>query len=300
MGLLGGLFGKQQSEKQLLAALDSVQGDSAKAARLYYELGKKYYAEQKFDKARLYLGRFDSVVSSDDALYTQFEKKADEVSDLIGELEEKPLLVNQLEEWIEKIGEDLAVSQKRRWNLLTMARFEKLFAKFAALPGFEILKNYGRIVDILSETLARPIEQDEAKLIEGFLDNFYEFTDSAAVFDIRSQVPVAAGAPIQAFDLHGGCGLESLYSTVYDLFQIVIGEASEDWEEPFDMTTDFVAAGLLLDYYARTQDAPVDGLAAVQAEKKRVEADCSFVADYPSDEDFLSRLREYRQMELPL
>lgn len=293
--LFGWLFGKKnQSIEDLLAALTKAQESAnyIQIAELYYAIGEKYLKEGAEEKAFVYINRFDNLTGSDDALCKKFEKKEEQASDWIGMLEEKPFYAKRMQDKIEELSETLNLRQKMQWNLLTLARFCTLFQKFSNFSGFEVLRQYENIIDILTESMFFDLRTDETQNISDWLVRFYDFSDSKEAADARNQIPVSGRSPFQACDLSGDLLLVDMFGTLDDLLKRAETNKSED----FDMA--IVTAGLLTGYYVRTSTGNMQDIPEVKAEQARIESDYEFVCMNPSREQFMERMSEHKKVTL--
>ena len=113
------LFKKKEDaapEERLAACLQ--KKDYAGLARAYYDMGKAALSAGDEGKAMLWFGRADTVYSARDDVYDKVgEKITEDCSDKIGELEEAPLLSNQIEEEITDRINGMDDAQVRVWSL---------------------------------------------------------------------------------------------------------------------------------------------------------------------------------------
>lgn len=299
MSLFGNLFGnKEKGIEELAADLTVAQKSKnfVKIAKLYYELGAGYYRQGNKEKAWLYLNRFDTLSGSRDDICKKIpEAMMDQASDWIEELEESDLYLNELMNWAEEEAEQLDVIQKAKWNLLTLARFEKLFLQLSRLPGFDLLSRYGRVVEILAKAVYEPVEQEEYEIVLQFVQDFYPFTDSAALADVSNRIPIAGGADFEAYDLQGSCTLLNMYTLLDDILQYV-----EQRRNMGEIETDLLSNVLLADYYIRTHEESLREIPAVGAEVKRIQADLEFVKGNPVRSEFMERMRQHRAIMIPM
>lgn len=299
MSFLSHLFGeKEKGVEELLESLQKAQKskDFVKVAKLYYQLGEFYYQQGNKEKAWLYLNRFDNLSGSRDDIYGKIpEKQMDQASDWIGELEESDLYLNELMNWTEEEAEGLDVIQKAKWNLLTLARFEKLFLQLSKLPGFELLSNYGRIVEILAQAIYSPIGEAEYGEVLKFVQAFYPFTDSEAMADVSNRIVIEGGADFEAYDLQGGCTLLNMYTLMDDILQY-----AEQRRDMGDIGTDLLSNVLLADYYIRTHEEPLREIPAVQAEVNRIRKDLEFVKSNPVRETFMEQMKQHGKLMIPV
>lgn len=298
MALFGKLFGKGQANslEGLFASLKQAQEsrDFVESAKLYYQVGEKYFKEGNLEKAWLYLMRFDALSGSRDEIYEKIpEKMMDQASEWIEEIEESGIYVYELTQWVEEASEELLGIQKVKWNLLTMARFVKLFDKFSAIPGFELLGDYGKVVEILAEVLYRPMTEEEYDFVLQFVKDFYPFTDSPKLADVTNRVTLPDGTDFEGYDLAADT-LLNLYTLLDDLTQ-----TAECRIANAEVSTDFVADSLMPGYYIRTHEEQMRQIPAVQAEEKRIQDDYEFVAE-AGQEEFMERLHQYMELMHPV
>lgn len=298
MALFGKLFGKNQ-ENDLSGMFDDLKRaqnsrDYVKTARLYYQIGEKYFKEGNQEKAWLYLTRFDALASSRDEIYEKMpEKMMDQASEWIDELDESDMYISALTRWAEEQAEELLGIQKVKWNLLSMARFVKLFEKLSVIPGFELLKDYGKVVEILAEVLYRPMTEEEYGFVLEFVKDFYPFTDSPELADVNNRVTLPDGTDFEGYDLIADT-LLNLYTLLDDLTQ-----TAECRIANAEVATDFVTNSLMPGYYIRTHEEPLQQIPAVQAEVKRIQDDYEFVAE-AGQEEFMERMHQYMELMHPV
>lgn len=299
MSLFNTLFGwlfnsKNKSAEELLKELETVQQnmDVNQMAKLYYAIGEKYLQSGAEEKAFVYINRFDNLVSSNDKLYERFKKKEEQASDWIGMLEEKDFFAKRARDKVEELSEALNQMQKIQWNLLTLARFNTLLAKFSAFPGFEVLRQYENVIDILTDGMLGGLRKNETKNLFEWLTHFYDFCDSAAANDARNKITVSGRAAFEACDLQDNILLTNLDLILDEMVQIAEGTGNGE------VSIDFITAGLLTGYYARTSDISVEDIPAVKTEWNRILSDYEFVCYNPSYEEFITRMSEYKKISL--
>lgn len=300
MALFGNLFaGKEDSIEGLMESLKKAQESKnfVKIAKLYYQLGELYYKQGNQEKAWLYINRFDNLASSQDEIYSKVpEKWVDQASDWIGEFEElEDFYLNELMAWAEEESEELDGIQRAKWNLLTLARFEKLFSELSKLPGFALLSQYGRIVEILAQATYSPISGEEYGQALEFIKAFYPFTDSNDLADVSNCISIAGGADFEAYDLQNGGTLLNMYMLMDDILQY-----AEQKRFMGEIGTDLLTNVLLADYYIRTHEEPLREIPAVQTEVKRIQEDLEFVKGYPDKAEFMERMKQHRELMIPV
>lgn len=298
MALFGKLFGKDQEKgtEGLIEALRQAQErrNFVDTAKLYYQIGEKYFRQGNLEKAWLYLMRFDSLSSSRDEIYEKIpERMTDQASEWIEEIEERGIYLYEVRQWVEEASEELLGIQKVKWNLLAMARFVKLFDELSAVPGFEILKKYGKVAEILAEALYRPMTGEEYDFVLQFVKDFYPFTDSPKLADVTNRIVLPDGTDFEGYDLASDT-LLNLYTLLDDLTQ-----TAECRIANAEVSTDFVADALMPGYYIRTHEEQMRQLPAVQAEERRIRDDYEFVAE-SDQETFMERIHQYMELMRPV
>lgn len=295
MALFGKLFGKGQDSgvEGLLESLKQAQArkNYVETARLYFQIGETYLKQGNQEKAWLYIEKFDALSGSQDEIYEKIpEKMMDQASEWIDEFEGSGMYVYELRDWAEGQSEELLGIQKVKWNLLTMARFVKLFDKLSAFPGFELLADYGKVAEILAQALYHPITEEEYHLVLEFVKDFYPFTDSEELADVSNRISLEGGLDFEGYDLIASDTLLNLYTLLDDLLQ-----TAELRIENAEVNTDFVTNSIMAGYYVRTHEEPLQEIPAVQAEVERIRSDYEFVAD-SDQESFLQRFHEYKEI----
>ena len=267
-----------------------------KVANLYYKLAEYYHKEGNVEKWWLYIHRFDNLSSSRDEIYDKIsEKLMDTASDWIGEIEEmEDFLPNELMSWAEDEAEELDMIQRVKWNLLTMARFEKLFTELSTLPDLALLSQFGTVVDCMVKAVYEPIGEEYGQLL-GFVKEFYPFIDSEAMADASNHIPITGGADFEVYDLQNGEAMLNMYMLMDDILQY-----AEERRAMGEIGMDLVTNVLQADYYIRTHDEPLREIPAVQAEIKRIQEDLEFVKGYPDKQEFMERMRQHKELMLPV
>lgn len=295
--LFNKIFGKKKSLEELLSLLSDAQnkGSFMKIAELYYEVGQKYLEEGQDEKAFLYINRFDSLSSSDDAIYEKFSEKVEQASKWIEILEQKDFFTNRLRDLADEKGMSLDLTQKIQWNLLTLARFCVLFERLSILPGFDVFKNYNKVTEILTQSLYHETNEEELDILNKFILDFYSFADSKALADTRNRISVDGSDDFEAYDLIGAGTLTllNIHALLDDLAQIAAGNDIDD------INVDLVTNALLADYYIRTKNVKPDAIPALNDEKARIFGDYEFILSNPSEVDFTARMNEYKKLSLP-
>ena len=154
-----------EMEQRLVRAQE--REDLPALAKIYYDMGVHCMKNGDPNRAMLYLSRSDTIFSSNDDVYDQVrESVREDCSKRIGELEEMPLLTNQIPEQVEETAALLLDDiQTRLWGLLTLARLTKVGQRLCGLPGCEILGELGRITDLILQSFQQPITQEEFQFL---------------------------------------------------------------------------------------------------------------------------------------
>lgn len=292
------LLKKTESLEGLMEALRKAQANRkyVKIAKLYYRIGEYYQQEGNIEKLWLYIHRFDNLSSSQDEIYNKIsDKMIDSASCLIGELEKKEdFLPNELIRWAEKEAKSLDIIQKVKWNLLTVARFEKLFMELSRFKDFAFLSRFGVAVDAMVQLVYFPNGEAYGRLLD-FAKKFYPFIDSMALADVSNCIPIAGGADFEAYDLQNEDTLLNMYILMDDILQY-----AEQKRKMGDISMNLVTNVLQADYYIRTHDEPLREIPAVQAEVERIREDLEFVKGYPDKPEFVERVEQHRELMIPV
>lgn len=296
-----------KSIDELLVLLEQAQEqqDNKKIAEYYFELGKAYRKEGRTAKALYYLNRFDNLVSGEDDLYDQFQKKDNQAMDWIEALqaEQMPYELMIQQQVVEK-AKDLTDLQKMRWLLLTMSRFCVLFEELSLIPGYDFygFEKLREIIDYFSA-----IVYEEPELFEGAEEEIREFYDTIDdVFDspVMHNYSLKLCLPNQESfvpaDLESGDVGTFYFSKAYEELEAynLTCYSFETEEEDMRETMKFAACGILADYYYRTSETDIKDEPKVQEETARIFSDYAFVKENPDKESFLKRIRDYKYIML--
>lgn len=94
----------EELEQRLAKAQES--HDLAGLAKIYYDMGVHCMKGGDPNRAMMYLSRADSIFSSRDDVYEQVKESVrEDCSDRIMQLEEEPLLTNQIPEQVQEQAE---------------------------------------------------------------------------------------------------------------------------------------------------------------------------------------------------
>lgn len=287
---------KQDLEK-LLVLLEHAQAEKKfkKVAKYYLKIGKAYKKQGKVSKAIYYLNRFDNLVGGDNGLYAKFEKQDDKAMGWIAELEvEQEPYEKTIQEQVLEKSEDLNALQKMQWMLLTMSRFCVLFQHISNLPDFEGLGKLNEMVTYFTEGLYGEVDEDKEWEISDYGDYIDEIFDSSLMSDYTQKVEIQNQESFVPADLESGDVGTFYFTMAFGALQSFIFDELD--EEDIDM--EFVACGILADYYYRTSDVDIKDERKIQEETERIFSDYDFVKEEPSKEKFLERIGKYKKIML--
>ena len=280
-------------EQRLVRAQE--RKDLPALAKIYYDMGVCCMKNGDPNRAMLYLSRSDTIFSSDDDVYEQVKESVrEDCSQRIGELEEMPLLTNQISEQVEETAEFLLDDiQTRLWGLLTLARLTKVGQRLSSIPGCEILGELGKITDLILQSFQQPITQEEYQFLMDACDQLYELEDDESFSDLTQQADVPGGAPIQAFDLNGLLVLTEL-NLYLDSHLRLLSEGPEN----SDAESGLIPCALLPDYYLRTCKEDLSLLPQIKQEITRIQDDCEFVRSKMTWQDLSERIAQYKELDI--
>lgn len=304
----------QNTTDKLLAELTTAQAqnDYEQIAKYYLKLGKAYKQDGRLSKAIYYLSRFDNLVSGDDDLYETFDKQDSQAIQWIEELEtqQEPYEKTIQSQVVEK-SDELNDLQKIQWMLLTMSRFCSLFERISVLEEFEGFEKLSEMVDLICCGLYGKLDTDEADDIQDALEQYDELLedvfDSEVMCDYTQTVKIPNQPDFVPADLESGDVGTYYFGMAFTAMQSFIFDAegqlsacpissTAELEEPADM--EFVACGILADYYYRTSDTELKGVPQIQQEIARIFSDYDFVKSAPDYEAFQERINEYKTIML--
>ncbi len=285
----------EEMEQRLTRAQE--RQDLPALAKIYYDMGVHCMKNGDPNRAMLYLSRSDTIFSSRDDVYEQVrESVREDCSQRIGELEELPLLTNQIPEQIEETAEFLLDDiQTRLWGLLTMARLAKVGERLSGLPGCEILGELGKITDLILQSFQQPITQEEFQFLMDACDQLYELGDDECFSDLTQQADVPDGAPLQAFDLNGLLVLTEL-NLYLDSHLRLLSQGPEN----SDAEAGLIPCALLPDYYLRTCKEDLSSLPQIRQEIARIQDDCEFVRSKIGWQEIAERIARYKELDILL
>ena len=286
------LFKKKEDaapEERLAACLQ--KKDYAGLARAYYDMGKAALSAGDEGKAMLWFGRADTVYSARDDVYDKVgEKITEDCSDKIGELEEAPLLANQIEEEIIDQINGMDDAQARVWSLLALARFVPVANRLGTLPGCQVLGRLEKCLDLAVQSFQSPITPDEFDFIGGVSGELAELADLDCFF-AGDEVPCGAGAPLQVFDLNGLAMLLNIEAFFDGHLHTLAGDPVKDQGE-------MIPCALVPDYWTRTVGGDLRQIPQVKAELDRIWADLEFVRSGPTWGAVAQRAADYKTLDV--
>ncbi len=275
-------------EQRLLKAQE--KKDLPEMAKIYYDMGVHCMKNDDANRARMYLSRCDSIYSSDDDVYEKVKKSIrEDCSERLGELEELPLLTNEIPQQIEEQAEELSDVQIRLWGLMTMARLVQVGKRLSHIAGCEVLGDLDEAVDVILRSFQEPVSQADFQFLTDVCDELYDLGDD----EFAGQVEVPGGAPFQVFDLDGLLVATEL-NLYFDSHLRLLSEGPED--SPTE--TGMIACALLPDYYLRTCKEDLASLPQILQEVERIQADYEFVSSQMTWEGIAQRIVGYKELDI--
>ena len=285
------LFKKKSASPEERIAECRQKKDYVGLAKAYYEMGKSALNAGDQGGAMLWLGRADTVYSARDDVYDKVgEKITDECSDLIGELEEASLLINEIEGQVTEKVNGLGDPQIRVWSLLALARLVPAASRLGTLPGCGALAKLEKCLDLAVQSFQEPIHPDEFDFIMGVCNELSGFSDSEHFF-AGGEVPCAAGAPLQVFDLNG-------MTTLLNIEAFFDGHLRTLAGHPVNDAGEMIPCALLPDYWQRTVGGDIRNIPQVKAELGRIWDDCEFVRSGPTWGAVAERIETYKALDI--
>lgn len=283
----------EELEQRLVKA--QKREDLPALAKIYYDMGLHCMNNDDPDRAMMYLSRSDSIYSSRDDVFEKVKESIrEDCSSRIGELEEFPLLTNQIPEQIGQQAEEfLDDLQIRLWGLMTMARLVQTGKRLSVLAGCEVLGQLGQTVDLIFRSFQEPVSQEEYQFLMDVCNELYDLGDDECFSDMTKQVEIPGGAPLQAFDLNGLLTLTEL-NLYLDSHLRLLSEGPDQSEAE----TGLIACALLPDYYLRTCREDLAGLLQIRQEIERIQADFAFVCSTFTWQDVAERIAEYKELDI--
>lgn len=291
-------FGKKESSPMERIGECRRKKDWAGLVRVYYQLGVDAMEQGRLDEANLWLCRADTIYSAVDAVYEKAgEKLTEDCSDRIGELEEAPLLYNNVPALVEEKSEALRYAKVRIWGLLSLARLVSLGERLSVLPGCEVFGRLGWAVDTAFKSLQGPPSQEEFDELRDLCGALYELGDDPAFWGLGSEISIPGGAPFQVFDLNGLQGVHLEIDAFLDGILQMVCALSRDEEIPAP-ETGIITGALLPDYYVRTGAGRLEEVPQIKAELERIWSDYEFVSSDITWEMIGERIAEYKKLDV--
>lgn len=280
-------------ERRLAAAQE--KKDLPALAGIYYDMGVLCMKNDDPNRAMMYLSRSDSIFSSDDDVYEKVKKSVrEDCSERIGELEDLPLLTNEIPKQIEEQAENsLNDLQVRIWGLLTMARLVQVGKRLSVLPGCETLGDLDEAADLILRSFQEPISEADFRFLSDVCSQLYELGDDEYFSDLTRQADVPGAAPIQAFDLNGLLVPIEL-NLYFDSHLRLLTEGPENSMAE----TGLIACALLPDYYLRTCKDDLSLMPQIQQEVERIQADYEFICSEITWQDVAQRVAQYKELDI--
>lgn len=292
------LFGKKEASPAERIQECQQKKDWAGLVRAYYQLGVEAMEQERLNEANLWLCRADTIYNARDAVYEKVgETLTEDCSERIGELEEAPLLYNEIPALVEERSEALRYEKVRIWGLLSLARLVKLGERLSALPGCEVFGKLGWAVDTVFQCLQGPPTQEAFQGLRDLCGALYEFGDDPAFWGMGSEISVSGGAPFQVFDLNGLQGVHLEMDAYLDGILQMVCALSQD-EEPPAPETGIIAGALLPDYYVRNGAEALEEVPQIKAELERIWSDYEFVSSDITWEMIGERIGEYKTLDV--
>jgi len=284
----------EKLEKQLIKA--QINNDLSKLAETYYNMGVNCMKRDDYNRAMVYLCRSDTTFSSRDDIYENVsEEIKEDCSKRIGELENMPLLTNQIIEYIDYLAGYLDDTQIRLWGLMTMARLVKVFNRLSVLPGCEVLGRLDKVVDLVLRSMREPIMQSEFQFIYDICNQLYELEGSKNFSNMIRQVEIPGSYPIQVFDLNGLLVLTELNIYLDAHLRMLNQKQDESMPE-----TGLIPCALLPDYYLLTDKGILNENLNIQKEIERIQSDFDFICSSVDWNDISERVLKYKDLDILL
>lgn len=284
-----------EQQQNHLQALEEAQ-DWPGLARVYYEMGCAAMEQGDLNRAVLWLHRADTIYSAQDETYEAVgDQLIDDCSDRIGQLEQAPLLYNQIPEQIEQAAGQLDDLRLRLWGLFSVCRLVPLLNRLSRLPGCQFLDRLDWITDVIFRSFQTPLAQDQFDLLAYSCGVFYDLTDSQ-LFYAGGQIEMPDGPPFQMFDLNGMMGA---YLELTDYLDNHLRWLTAQPGQQPPAETGVIGCALLLDYYVRVSHRPLDQLPQIQAELGRIWDDFRFLQSGFTWGQAAQRIAAYKAISTP-
>ncbi len=292
------LFGKKAGSLEEQLAECQQNKDWAGVARAYYQLGVAAMEKGELNQAQLWLNRADTIYSADDRVFKKVgEKLMDDCSERIGQLEDAPLLYNNVPASVEEVAGELGDIKVRIWGLFSMARLVRLGERLGALAGCEVLGKLGWAVDTVLKSFQEPPTEEEFNELRSLCSGLYELGDAPTFCNTENEIEVPGGAPFQVFDLNGMMGAHLEIDAYLDAHLQMVCALSRG-EEPPAPETGIIAEALLPDYYVRTGAGKLEEVPRIKAELERIWSDYRFLGADITWELVAQKVEEYKKLDI--
>lgn len=292
------MFGKKADSLEDQLAECQQKKDWAGMAKIYYKMGVAAMDKGELNQAQLWLSRADTIYSADDKVCKKVgEKLMDDCSERMGQLEEAPLLYNNIPAQVEEVAGELGDAKVRIWGLLSLARLVRLGERLGALPGCEVLGKLGWAVDVVLKTFQEPPTEEEFNGLRALSSGLYELGDAPAFRDAGNEIEVPGSAAFQVFDLNGMMGAHLEIDAYLDAHLRMVSALSRG-EEPPAPETGVIAEALLPDYYVRTGAGKLEEVPRIKAELDRIWSDYRFLCGDITWELVAQKVEEYKKLDI--
>lgn len=269
----------------------------SKLSEKYYRMGKEYQLKGDLERARLYLERASTIYSNFEQVFDECGTFMYDCDEQVGMLEEEELLYNEVLEQVEEKAEELTNRQSYLWGILSFARMQKIFEKLSGCEDCGMLKEMGRVLDVLCHGVEQTLTAEELEYLQDFVSRFYGFDNSEAYVRESNQVSLENGRNLQVFDLDGNSTLTCLHLFLDKCACILeSGFHMADFGEPAEL--DFIPGTLMIDYYLRNEEGDPHEILQLQAETERIWSDFEFVKSGPDIREMAERIRNYRELDI--
>ncbi len=259
-------------------------------ARACYDLGVEAMDRGEREMAYLRLSQASTIFSARDEIYEAMDEAlVDDCSERIGQLEDAPLLLNEVLAEIEEKAEELGEDGCWIWSLFALARLSRLGARLAELPGCEALGRLGEATGIALHSFRGELPEEEFQRMDVIYERITEMDNVEEYFGMNGEIPGPEG-PFRPFDLEGTGTLTEL-----SLYLEACNSRLDLTREP---ETGLIPCGLLTGYYCRTVGEGFRDAPQVQAELERIWSDYEFLKAGPSWDGIAARLEAYRELDL--
>ncbi|MDE5825304.1 MAG: hypothetical protein K2H91_11580 [Lachnospiraceae bacterium] len=228
-------------------------------------------------------------------MYEKFQKQNEQAMQWIDELEAKQMPYEKIiQEQVVETSEELNDLQKIKWMLLTMSRFCAIFQRISVLSDFEGFEKLTKMVDYFSEGVYGKLDEKDVDEIEDAIDEYADTIenvfDSIAMSDYTQKItlsnqPDFVPADLESSDIgtyYFDMAFSALQTFIFDtqgqLRENAVYSAAE-LDDSVEM--EFLACGILADYYYRTSELELKDIPKIQEETACIFSDYDFVKSDP-------------------